>query len=149
MSEVHVHRRSVRFGECDPAGIVYYPRFFGWFHEAMETWFGDALGHPYEELILGRKVGFPAAHTSCDYKSPCAFGQRVGVEVRVARVGTTSVDLRFTVRGSGDGVIRAEGRTVVVHVDMDSESPTWMQPRPLDGVLRAAIEAYAARTADD
>lgn len=147
MSAVHTHRRTVRFGECDPAGILYYPRYFDWFHEAMESWFGEALGLPYVELIVGRGVGFPAVHTSCDYKQPSAFGQQVGVEVRVARVGRTSVDLRFTVRGAGDGELRCEGRTVVVHVDMDQQSATWMQPMPLGGELRAAIEAYAERTA--
>ena len=45
------HSRIVRFGECDPAGVAYYPEFFNWFHQAMEACFEDYLGVPYAEMI--------------------------------------------------------------------------------------------------
>ena len=64
---VHVHRVRVGFGDCDPAGIVYFPRFFHFFHEAMETWFDEVLGLPYAEMIGGRGLGFPAVHTEADF----------------------------------------------------------------------------------
>src|SRR4051812_19837181 len=100
MRGVHVHRYEVRFGDCDPAGIVYFPRFFALFHEAMETWFAAGLGVAYAGLIVGRKLGFPAVHSEADFKVPCALGEAIAVELRVARLGTSSIALEYTVRGA-------------------------------------------------
>lgn len=140
--QLHVHRRIVRFGECDPAGILYYPRYFEWFHEAMESWFQASLGPPYVELIRGRGLGFPAVHTQASYHRPCAFGADVGVELRVARLGRSSVDLRFAIRAA-TGELHARGQTVVVQVVIDRSHPDFMQPRPIEGSLRSAVAAYA------
>lgn len=104
---------DVRFGACDPVGIVYFPRYFDWFHQAMEAWFGDALGLPYHQVL--QRHGFPAVHTEADYQRPCAFGERVVVELRVGRIGGSSVRLDYRVVGpAGDGDVRATGHTVVV-----------------------------------
>ena len=56
MNHFFLHHRTVRFGECDPAGVVYYPIFFNWFHECMEVWFEEALQTPYAEVI--QNIGF-------------------------------------------------------------------------------------------
>ena len=77
MRGVHIHRLEVRFGDCDPAGIVYFPRFYDFFHDAMETWFPARLGLRYAELVVGRKIGFPAVHTEADFSAPCALGEAI------------------------------------------------------------------------
>ena len=77
MSQVHVYRLRVKFGDCDPAGIVYYPKFFDWFHQAMESWFDNVLGAPYASVIWDRKIGFPAAHTQADFKHLWVYIDRV------------------------------------------------------------------------
>ena len=45
--QVFRHTVRARFGACDPVGIVYFPRYFDWFHQAMEAWFDDALVESY------------------------------------------------------------------------------------------------------
>ena len=40
-------RRRIRFGQCDPAGIVFYPQYFVLFNALVEDWVSDALGSPY------------------------------------------------------------------------------------------------------
>lgn len=141
MADVHVHYVDVRFGDCDPAGIAYYPRFFDWFHQAMETWFGERLGIPYAELIVEDRRGVPAVHTEADFRAPLPLGERAGIEVRVARLGRTSMALSFRVVGE-DGTLRAVGRTDVVMVDLDPSSADHLKPLPIEGDLRARIEAY-------
>jgi 4-hydroxybenzoyl-CoA thioesterase len=137
----HVHEVDVGWGHCDPAGIVYFPRFFEMFHAAMETWFGHALGLPYDQVITGRKIGFPAVHTEADFKSTTRFGERVAVELRVARLGTSSLELAYSIVGP-DGVTRAVGRTVCVVMELDPTSPDFHSARPLPADIRAAIEAF-------
>jgi 4-hydroxybenzoyl-CoA thioesterase len=51
----HVSSVKVRWSEADPAGIVFYPRFFEWFDLATEALF-DALGLPWPELFPKNRV---------------------------------------------------------------------------------------------
>lgn len=138
---VHVHRIEVRFGDCDPAGIVYYPRFFGFFHDAMETWFGERLGAPYAGVVVGRKIGFPAVHAEADFKSPCAFGDRIVVELRVANLGRSSIGLAYVVRGEG-GDLRLTAATTSVVMDLDPGSPGFRRAVAIPEDLRETIAAF-------
>jgi len=144
MRGVHVHRVEVRFGDCDPAGIVYFPRFFHLFHEAMETWFSAGLGLSYAGLILERKLGFPAVHSEADFKAPCALGDSIAVELRVARLGRSSIGLEYVVRGgAGDrGDVRLTGATTCVVMDLDPASPGFRRAVAIPDELRARIERF-------
>lgn len=146
MRGVHVHRVDVRFGDCDPAGIVYFPRFFHLFHEAMETWFPARLGLSYAGLIVGRKLGFPAVHSEADFKAPCALGEAITVELRVARLGRSSIGLEYVVRGADDDV-RLTGATTCAVMDLDPASPGFRRAVPIPDDLRARIEAFIAGAA--
>ncbi|MBK7827622.1 acyl-CoA thioesterase [Nannocystis sp.] len=143
MRGVHIHRVDVRFGDCDPAGIVYFPRFFHLFHEAMETWFSAGLGLSYAQLILGRKLGFPAVHTEADFNAPCALGEAIAVELRVARLGRSSIGLEYVVRGV-DGVLRLTGASTCVVMDLDPASPSFRRAVAMPDELRARIEHFMA-----
>lgn len=140
---VHVHRIEVRFGDCDPAGIVYYPRFFGIFHDAMETWFSAGLGLPYSGVVSGRKLGFPAVHTEADFRRPCALGDAIAVELRVTALGRSSIVLGYTVRGTG-GDLRLTGSTTSVVMDLDPASPGHRRAVAIPDDLRGRIEAFMA-----
>ena len=149
MTEVqgtYVHVREVRFGDCDPAGIVYFPRFFHFFHEAMETWFGARLGQAYADVIRVRKIGFPAVHTEADFAVPSRFGDRLAVELSVGHVGRSSVRLDYVVREAdvADAPVRLRGHTIVVVFDLDGSSPTHMRALEIPDDLRAAIERFRA-----
>ena len=136
---VHRHRLEVHFGDCDPAGIVYFPRFFDFFHRAMESWFGDALGLAYDQLILEDKIGFPAVHTEADFRSPCRFGEALVIEVRLARMGRTSLTLAYEVMGEAQDDTRLTGQTVCAVMDLDPEHETHMRAVALPGSLRDAM----------
>lgn len=138
---LHRHPIDVRFGACDPVGIAYFPRYFDWFHQAMESWFDQALGLPYAELLKTR--GFPAVHAECDYQRPCAFGERVTVELRVGALGRSSLRLDYRVVGP-DGDLRASGHSRVVQMGTRPGSPEHLKSQPIDGPLRAAILRFGA-----
>ncbi len=146
MSGVFRFPVEVRFGQCDPAGIAYFPRFFDWFHQAMEAWFGEALGHPYHAVL--RRHGFPAVHTACDYQAPCRFGDQVVIELRVGALGRASLRLDYRVVGP-DGDLRATATTKVVQIGTDPSLPDHLQSVPITGDLRAAIEAFGVGASVD
>ena len=144
---MHVRRVEVGWGQCDPAGIVYFPRFFEMFHDAMESWFGRDLQMPYDEVILGRKLGFPAVHTQADFERPTRFGETIAVELRVAHVGRSSIRFAYVVRDADDAeAVRVRGETVCVVMDLDPGRPTHRRAVPLPDDLRARIEAFVGGT---
>ena len=138
---------QVGFGHCDPAGIVYFPRFFDLFHQAMEAWFGH-LGFPYADLIMGRKLGFPAVHSEADFRRPCAFGERLEVRLSVTRIGRTSLELGYRVvdpaaPGDSDAHLRLTGATVCVVMNLDPDHPGFQRSMPLPDDVRAAVEHFS------
>lgn len=140
---VHVHRLVVRFGHCDPAGIVYFPRFFDMFHDAMETWFSAGLGVVYAGMVTGRRIGFPAVHTEADFRRPCALGDEISVELRVTEIGRSSIVLGYTVRGA-DGELRLTGSTTSVVMDLDPASPGFRRAVAIPEELRGKIAGFMA-----
>ena len=76
-------RLSVRFGSCDPAGIVYTPEYLNLFNGVIEDWYGDALGLPYHELVGTRRTGLGYAHVSADFATPSRMGDVLDVAVIV------------------------------------------------------------------
>jgi 4-hydroxybenzoyl-CoA thioesterase len=89
------YERPVRFEDVDAAQLVFFGRFFGYCHEAMEAFFAEIEGG-YAHLVVNRKIGFPAVHVEADYKSPLRYGDTARIAVGVAKIGTKSATLRFT-----------------------------------------------------
>ncbi len=137
------HKLTVRFGECDPAGVVYYPRYFDWFHRAMEAWFGEGLGFPYHEVL--QRIGFPSVHAEADYRRPCLMGEELVIELAVTKLGRASVELGLRVRGP-DGDTRAVGRVVIVVIAMAPGTAEHFTLEAMPDDLRDAMARF--ETAD-
>ena len=140
--QVFRHTVRARFGACDPVGIVYFPRYFDWFHQAMEAWFDDALGHAYHTLL--QHHGLPAVHTEADYRRPIRFGEAVTIELRVGELGRASIRLDYRVVGTdgSDDDLRATGHTVCVYMGTEETAADHMRPAPFPDALRAAIQPF-------
>ena len=118
-----IYTTPIRFADVDHAGIVYYPRFFHFFHLAFEELFRQRMGaRAYVTLLDERKVGFPAVRAEADYKSPLRFGDTADIEVTVARLGGRSITFRYRVwRAAEPNLARAlaaEGQVVCAVTDL-------------------------------
>jgi len=116
-----VHSLPIAFADVDHAGIVYYPRYFHFFHQAFEALWRERRGpRAYAELIAERRLGFPAVRATCEFRSPLRFGDIADVELRVTRLGRTSLTFGYRVLRTGDGepVLAAEGEVVCAVVDL-------------------------------
>jgi 4-hydroxybenzoyl-CoA thioesterase len=113
-----VSRIRVRFGDEDHAQIVYYPRFFHFFHCAFEDFFNEQ-GYPYRACLDVDRVGWPAVHAEADFEKPVRFGEEIDVSVEVARIGEKSATFEYTGRRSGGGERVCKGRIVVACISMD------------------------------
>lgn len=123
----------VRFGDLDPAGIVYYPRYMHFCHVAMEEFFRDVVGIDYPKLLADERIGFPAVHLETDYRRPLRYGDPLEIEVRVTKVGMSSIDWSYRFLHAGIDEPAAESRIVTVCVDMGpfvkTVVPGWLRAR--------------------
>jgi len=93
MRKVFSTEYPILFSHCDPAGIVYFPRFFDLLHRAMEDWFTYGLEERFADFIMRKKLGIPTVSTHTDFVGPATFGDLLAIELRVVRLGGASIEL--------------------------------------------------------
>ena len=128
----------LRFGSCDPAGIVYTPEYLHLFNGVIEDWYGDALGIPYHELVGRRRTGLGYAHVSADSAKPSSMGDVLDVAVIVRSIGRASATL--TVHAFKDGVECVRATFVTVTTSLADHKAI-----ALPDDLRMAFSCYQAR----
>jgi 4-hydroxybenzoyl-CoA thioesterase len=135
---VFVRERRIRFSDCDPAGIVFYPQYFVMFNGLVEDWFDDGLMLGYRDVVMGRRIGLPMVRLEADYTAVSHFGDPVELHLQVERLGQRSLTLLLRCIGEGDDDVRMSLRQVIVTTSLDTHRSIDI---PSD--LRAAIERFA------
>ncbi|MGH9902009.1 MAG: acyl-CoA thioesterase [Pyrinomonadaceae bacterium] len=113
-------RVTVRFADADPAGLVYYPVIFHYFHVAMEEFFAARCGVSYHKLMEEERVGFPTVNVRAEFFAPLVYGDVAEVEVFVSRVGESSATFEYRVYRAADRVLCACGTLVQVAMNLDA-----------------------------
>ena len=113
-------RITVRFGDADPAGLVYYPVLFHYFHVAMEEFFAARCGATYARLVAEERVGFPTVNVRAEFFAPVVYGDELDVEVAVARVGRSSVTFVYSASRAADGRLCARSEQVQAAMNLDT-----------------------------
>lgn len=112
---LHAQRIIVGFQHVDAAGIVFYARFFEFFHEAYEGLL-RRLGSPLEKVLAEGRWAAPLRHASADYLAPLTLGEAFDVHVALARVEETEITLGYRVTRADGGIV-AVGQTVHAFID--------------------------------
>ena len=129
---------KVRFGDEDHAGIVYYPRFFDFFHHVFEDFF-DQHGHPYRKVLDEDHAGWPSVNVRCDYSRPLRFGDVLDVEMWVSRIGQSSATFVYRGKRRGDDELAVRAEVTVACIDMRT-----FESRPIPEVYRALFAGPGA-----
>jgi len=129
--------RRVRFSHCDASGIVYFPHYFDFINSAIEDWFDEGLGVPFNRFHLQQRFGTPVVNTNCDFVRPCLLGERLTVELRVANLGRSSLEL--AIRGHVAGVDRFRARHKVAMISLDT-----MRPVAIPEEMRLKMKEFLA-----
>jgi 4-hydroxybenzoyl-CoA thioesterase len=117
VTAVFEHRRPVRWNDVDAAGIVYFPRFLDFCHDAIEAMF-DALPGGYAALTMQRRIGVPTVHLEADYRAPLRYGDVCLVHLTVLRLGRSSVSFRHRLLRAPDRALSVEVTHVVAVSDL-------------------------------
>ncbi len=128
---------EIAFGDCDPAGIVYYPNYFRFFDAATAHLFNTALGMKQIAWAPHYGVlGIPMVDTSANFKKPARYGDVVRIVTRVTACRCSSFDVKHELFAGED--LAVEGVETRVWVGADPENAGGIRARRLpDEVVRA------------
>jgi acyl-CoA thioester hydrolase len=130
MGRSHTHRLRVRYGECDPQGVVFNANYFAYFDIALtELWREAAGGYAG---MMDEGVDLQVVEATARYKAPARFDDELDIEIEVTRLGTTSMVTTLAIRR--DGTLLVEGE--LAHVFVDARKLTKL---PIPERLRAAL----------
>src|SRR3954451_1625512 len=94
--------RRIEWGECDPAGIVFYPRFFAMFDNATTLLFSAALGMTkYQFLNKYDCAGYPMVDTRARFLVPARFGDDVTIETAITEIKRSSFQVLHHLKKDG------------------------------------------------
>jgi 4-hydroxybenzoyl-CoA thioesterase len=124
----------LRFGDCDPSGIAYYPSYLRILDGAIEDFFAG-MGAPRDTMITDMRVGTPTVTMNLVFERPGFQGDELAIDIRVVGLGRTSLDLAHTVSARGATLFTAKHRLVATSLD-NHKSCAWPE------TLRAALTQH-------
>jgi len=128
----------VEWGDCDPAGIVYYPRYFEWFDACTQALFARA-GLPKPEMLKRYEIaGIPMVDTRARFLIPSKFGDEVTVETVITAFRRSSFDVQH--RLLKEGVLAVEAFETRVWVARDPENPERIKSQAIPQEVIARFE---------
>src|SRR3990172_8495283 len=107
MSIVFRAVHPIRFSHCDPGGIVYFPHFFDFINATVEDWCNEAIETPFETQLLQKMLGLPVVTTRCEFLRPSRIGDRLEMELAIARLGRSTIDFKIVGKAGGEERLRA------------------------------------------
>ena len=136
MSKTHVHRVTVHWGDCDPAGIVFFPNFSRWMDQASMAFFVACGLPPWRELERTRGiVGTPLLEIHTKFLRPVSYGDALEVHTSIEEWAAKTFRHRHVVR-RGDTVL-CEGTEVRAFVVRDPADATRIKAIPVPEDIRA------------
>ena len=131
---INARKVRIQWGDCDPMGIVFFPRYFAIFDDSASMLFERALGATKFEL-LGRYHfhGFPLVDIRARFLVPSRFGDDVVVESGVAEFRRSSFDVQHRLLKSGELAVECTETRVWTAKDADGR----MHGTPVPQEVRA------------
>jgi len=134
--------QTVKWGDCDPAGIIYTPRVLDFVMETLEAWCRDVLGIPWLKLNREMHMGAPTVRAEIDFMAAPAPDQDMVTALRVQKVGRSSVTYELT-GSDGDETIFYRARLVACFITRPTFKPAAI-PEP----IRSRILTYQEACGD-
>ena len=136
MSKTHLHRVTVQWGDCDPAGIVFFPNFNRWMDESSLAFFRACGVPPWRELERTRGiVGTPLLEIHTRFQRPATYGDELEVHTCIEAWAAKTFRHRHVIK-RGDTVLN-EGTEVRAFVVRDPENPGRIKAIPIPEDLKA------------
>ena len=124
---------QIEFNHCDPAGIVFYPRYFEMTNSVVENFFNDVVGRSFASMHRDAHNGVPAVSLAAEFVAPSRLGDKVLFSLKVEKLGRSSVALK--IEGHMGAELRLRVALTLVWTD-GMKSAAWPD------AMRARLQAY-------
>ena len=135
-----LHPVDVTFGDCDPAGIVFFPNFSRWMDSASLAFFMQCGVPPWRELVKTRGiVGTPLLEINTKFTKSATYGERLTIATHVEEWrAKVVVQIHRITRARADGGedLICEGREVRAFVKRDENDPDRLRAIPVPEDIR-------------
>lgn len=139
MTAVRISRRTLAWGECDPAGIIFYPNYYRWMDEATWALFA-AAGYPAERM-RAEHFSLPLVDSRCEFLSSPLFGDEIEIRSQVSKWGGSSFSLSHEFAIARDGRLLARGSESRVWCRYQAGPGSPLKSVPIPNEVRAALAA--------
>jgi YbgC/YbaW family acyl-CoA thioester hydrolase len=129
---------EVHWGDCDPAGIIFYPTYFRWMDAATWAFMGSVGYSP--KRMREEHLSMPLVGADCKFLHPAQQGDRCEVRSRIARFGGASFVVAHEVV-RGDGTTLADGSETRVWARYVSGPGSPIKAQPIPDEVKALFQA--------
>jgi len=129
--------RTILFGDCDPAGVIYTPRLSYFVIEAMVAFMTDRFGKPAERFVFELGMLPPTRSMTVEFLGHMTWDDQVAIKVWVKNLGNTSVTYAFEGEVGGETVFQAT--LLQVWVDGETKKPVAI-PDSVTELLKPYVE---------
>ena len=127
----------IRFAHVDPAGIVFYARYFEIINMVLEDWFRDGIGHDFGILNERDRVGIPLLHIEADFMRPSFLNDIVEFRLTVEKIGNSSFTINY--EGWLGEELRLKMQAVHAFVELTQKKSV-----PIPDIVRERMKAFMA-----
>jgi 4-hydroxybenzoyl-CoA thioesterase len=132
-------QKYIEWGDCDPARIVFNPRFFEWFDAAMAGIFTAAGLSQVDMAKTYGLAGMPIVESSARFLKACRFGDTVTIESKVTEFGRSSFKVSHQLFNAG--VLSVEAFETRVWCGRDPNDPEALKAQPIPADVVARLSA--------
>ena len=140
MPKTTLHRVAVHFGDCDPAGIVFFPNFSRWMDAASLAFFMECGVSPWRELVKTRGiVGTPLLEINTKFIKAVTYGETITIATWIEEWrDKVFVQMHRVTRAGPHGEdLICEGREVRAFVRRDPDNPDRLRAIPVPDDIKA------------
>jgi 4-hydroxybenzoyl-CoA thioesterase len=141
-----IQSRIVRWGDCDPAGIIYTPRILDYAIETVEACLREVMGASWNVMREQHNIGGPTVHFECDIRKPLAPDMAVDLVLTLEKLGRSSMTSRIV-------CVDAEGveyfRVLLVNCFVTGDSPTNIRALPISETWRERLKTLITENATE
>ena len=120
---VYKTKVKIRFAHCDPAGILFYPRYFEILNGVVEDWFDEEIGYSFNQLLTNLGLGTPMVDVHTEFLKPCRLDDILAITLCVKKLGRASVVINVNAKMGTDIYIRTRAVLVCSKNDLSSSVP--------------------------
>jgi acyl-CoA thioester hydrolase len=144
MGAPFVHKLRVRYGECDPQGIVFNANYLLYFDVAFTELWRAGVG-PWQEMVA-RGIDAVVAEAKLDFRAPARFDDVLDLRARITRLGRTAITTEIDVVRDQQVLVTGRLRHVCVDTNTnESNTPLGPEPGPTPWPpdIREALERFS------